>query len=144
MMKKWAPVFLLLALAIAVFLLKRNAPTTTDAGAGREKTATRDRGFARQISYLAYSRHARCRMDCRRISEADIKDIMRSGNINYRKSDLEKRCPVYAVEGYTNHNEHLRVVFAQCNEKTTVVTCYNLEQDFECYCPGDEKKGVQQ
>jgi hypothetical protein len=32
------------------------------------------------------------------------------------------------------------VIFAQCRKETKVVTCYNLQQDFECDCPGDENK----
>jgi hypothetical protein len=33
------------------------------------------------------------------------------------------------------------VVFAQCDDETKVVTCYNLEEDFDCHCPGDPSTG---
>ncbi|MDQ3844533.1 MAG: DUF4258 domain-containing protein [Bacteroidota bacterium] len=93
------------------------------------------------MSYIEYTQHALCRMDCRHISKSDIADIMRTGEINYKKTNLHDRpCPTYAVQGYTNDGEHLRVIFAQCENRTKVITCFNLNEDFECHCPGDEKK----
>ena len=103
----------------------------------------RQRGFDRRASTLEYTQHARCRMQCRQISQNDINDIMLSGEVNYAKSDLEdKPCPTYALQGYTNDGQHLRVIFAQCETKTKVVTAYDLQKDFECHCPGDEKKNA--
>jgi hypothetical protein len=80
-------------------------------------------------------------MDCRKISKSDIEDIMKSGKINYSKTDVnDKHCPTYALQGLTEDGQNIRVIFAQCDEKTKVVTTYDLEKDFECYCPGDENK----
>ncbi len=140
-MKKAAPYLALVLLALLVIFLKRwkgkddNLPSTK-----RETGVTkkRDRGFDRTLSYIEYTAHAKCRMKCRHISQEDIEDIMRSGEINYSKSEVNQSpCPVYAVQGYAHDREHLRVIFGQCNEKTKVITCYNLDQDFECHCPGD-------
>jgi hypothetical protein len=101
----------------------------------------RQRGFDRRISTLEYTQHARCRMDCRHISQNDINYIMRNGEINYAKTNVnDSPCPTYALQGLTNDGQRLRVIFAQCETKTKVVTCYDLEKDFECHCPGDEKK----
>ena len=97
--------------------------------------------FADKVDQLVYTKHGRCRMDCRQISQNDINDIMRTGEINYAKTDVnDMPCPTYAVQGYSNDGQHLRVIFAQCKTKTKVVTCYDLEKDFECNCPGDENK----
>ena len=110
----------------------RNDPTTG---------VNRDRGFDRRISYLKYSKHAKCRMQCRHIAQAEVEAIMQDGKINYNKSDLQNtRCPRYAVEGVTNDDQRVRIVFAQCNETTAVVTVIDLETDFECHCPGDDDK----
>jgi hypothetical protein len=101
----------------------------------------RDRGFDRRISYLVYSKHAKCRMDCRHIDQNEVAEIMEQGKINYNKSDLQNtRCPRYAVEGITKDNQRVRIVFAQCNEKTTVVTVIDLETDWTCHCSGDDRK----
>ena len=71
----------------------------------------RDKGFDRRTSYLEYSSHAKCRMQCRKISQAEVEEIMRDGKVNYSKSDLQNaRCPRYAVEGLTNDNQRVRIV----------------------------------
>jgi hypothetical protein len=149
-MKKAAPFILLLVMALAVLLIKRckagNEPepkprTTTTKRKDPSSEVDRDRGFDRRVSYLEYSNHAKCRMECRHITQAEVEDIMRNGDINYNKSDLQNaRCPRYAVEGITKDNQRVRIVFAQCNESTTVVTVIDLETDYECHCPGDDKK----
>jgi len=101
----------------------------------------RDRGFDRRISYLQYSKHAKCRMDCRHITQAEVEDIMKIGEINYTKSDLQNaRCPRYAIEGITKDKQDVRIIFAQCNESTTVVTVIDLDTEWTCDCPGDDKK----
>ena len=93
----------------------------------------RDRGFDRRTSYLEYSNHAKCRMQCRKITQA--------GKINYSKSDLQNaRCPRYAIEGETKDDQEVRIIFAQCNDKTVVVTVIDLEADYKCDCPGDDNK----
>ena len=64
---------------------------------------------------------------------------MEKGKINYTKSDLQNaRCPRYAVEGITQDNQKTRIVFAQCNEKTEVVTVIDLDTEWSCNCPGDD------
>ena len=143
-MKKFFPYVLIVFLGILAFFLKKcNEGETAIAknNSAKIKSNNRNRGFDRTLAYLEYTEHARCRMKCRKISQEDIKDIMRDGKVNYTKSELKTSpCPVYVVQGYTRDKENLRVVFAQCDTKTKVITCYNLEQDFECECPGDEKK----
>jgi hypothetical protein len=74
-------------------------------------------------------------MGCRHISKKDIQSIMERGIINLGRSDRnEKPCPVFAIQGVTDNGESLRIIFAQCNEETKVITCYNLVKDFVCDC----------
>lgn len=78
-------------------------------------------------------------MDCRHITQAEVEEILQNGVINNRKSDMNARpCPTYAVEGNTSENQRLRIVFAQCDNKTKVVTCIDLGKEWECHCPGDD------
>lgn len=101
----------------------------------------RDKGFDRRTALLEYSNHAKCRMQCRNISQAEVEEVMKDGKINYTKSDIQNaRCPRYAVEGVTNDNQRVRIVYAQCNVATTVVTVIDLESDYTCSCPGDDNK----
>lgn len=75
-------------------------------------------------------------MDCRQISRKEINEIMEKGVINLSKSDRRDRpCPTYALQGRTSDGDYIRVIFAQCDDETRVVTCYNLEKDFDCDCP---------
>ncbi len=115
--------------------------TTTTNSNDPASSVNRDHGFDRRTSYLKYSNHANCRMECRKISKAEVEEIMKDGSINYNKSDIKNaRCPRYAVEGVTKDKQRVRIVYAQCNESTTVVTVIDLETDFECHCPGDDDK----
>ena len=144
-MKKAAPFLLLIIMALLVIFIRRckgeeNVIGRKTTGSAKN-SAKRNNGFDRTLSYIEYTDHAVCRMECRKISQEDIEDIMRNGEINYNKSEVKQApCPVYAVQGYTRDREHLRVIFGQCDYQTKVITCYNLDQDFECHCPGDEKK----
>src|SRR5664279_2617586 len=61
-------------------------------------------------SRLIYTRHARCRMDCRHITDREIHEILDEGAINYTKSEPDARPdPKYAVEGFTAEQQHLRI-----------------------------------
>lgn len=152
MNNKWAPYIIILVLGIILFVIKRcqndNAPQpkprVTNNRDNRKDPSShidRDRGFDRRVSYLEYSKHAKCRMECRHISQAEVEHIMQIGKINYNKSDLQNtRCPRYAVEGITDDNQRVRIVYAQCNEKTEVVTVIDLDTEWQCHCPGDDDK----
>jgi len=103
--------------------------------------ARKKEAFNRHPSHLIYTHHALCRMDCRHISKEDIDEVMAKGIIFLNKSNLDdKPCPTFALQGYTKENDDIRVIFAQCDDETKVVTCYNLHKDFECHCPGDDQK----
>lgn len=130
-------------LVAAIFLLRNRNQSDSGTKPRRETTTTvnRDRGFDRRYGNLEYTRHAKCRMDCRKITASEVQYIMRNGTVNYRKSNVNANpCPVYALEGVTDDNQRVRIVFAQCNEVTKVVTCIDLEKEWQCDCPGDDDK----
>lgn len=118
-------IFLLVFAIVAFFLRSRNSQDIDYDS------------FNRNFDRLEYSRHARCRMDCRQVSEAEVLDILKHGQINPRKTRLDdKPCPTYALEGYSQQDhQHLRIVFAQCDNFMKVVTCIDLDRDLECHCP---------
>ncbi len=146
-MKKALPYLLLAILVVAAISIRRCRQTTSptvknDNRHEQNDNADRNHGFDRRTSYLEYTQHAKCRMECRHITQEEVEDIMQHGEINYKKSEATGTpCPTYALEGYTHKdNQHVRIVFAQCDYKTKVVTCIDLDQDFECHCPGDGNK----
>jgi hypothetical protein len=84
---------------------------------------------------LLYTRHARCRMDCRHITEKEIHEILDAGIINYAKSEPDARPdPKYAVEGFTAEQQHLRIIVAPEKEKLIVITCMELGVEWVCHC----------
>lgn len=84
---------------------------------------------------IVYTRHARCRMDCRHISKSEIQEILQKGTVNKRKSKPnDSPCPSYAVEGRTSDNQQVRIVFADCDETTKVITAIDLKKNYNCYC----------
>jgi hypothetical protein len=100
------------------------------------RLAERSDYFKRDVKTLKYTRHAKCRMDCRQISESEVKEILTSGTVNQRKTDLNDRpCPTYALEGITRADgQRVRIVFAQCEKETRVVTCIDLDREYTCHC----------
>lgn len=105
----------------------------------REPGQDSGRGLPRNTAWLVYSRHAACRMDCRRISKAEVEDILQHGKVNYRKSEIgdQPECRrKYALEGNTQDGQRVRIVFAPCGKKITVVTAIDLDLENEnCICP---------
>jgi len=146
-MKKALPLILLLTLAVVLFFIKRCSHGASSGSKNKTSTGStpaavnRDRGFDRHVSYLQYSNHARCRMECRHITEGEVEETMVDGKINYRKSDIQNaRCPRYALEDETKDGQHVRIVFAQCDNYTEVVTVIDLDTEWTCHCPGDDEK----
>ncbi|NJO25152.1 MAG: DUF4258 domain-containing protein, partial [Bacteroidia bacterium] len=88
MNKKLYPFLLIAGLLVAFLFVRRcqgddNHPgkkeTTTTKNAGEK--INRDRGFDRRTSYLRYTNHAECRMECRQISKTEVEDIMLNGKV---------------------------------------------------------------
>lgn len=92
-------------------------------------------GLQRNASKVIFTKHARCRMGCRSISEPEVMDILRNGRINYQKSDLRGNPdPKYAVEGQTADGQEVRIVFAQSPRGVVVVTVIDLGREWRCDC----------
>jgi hypothetical protein len=115
--------------------IKKEQPATIKTGESNPDELNRT------TNSFIYTKHARCRMDCRNIDETEVKEILQKGTINYQKSQYQNTDnPKYAVEGWSHDKQHLRIVFAPTEEAVVVVTCIDLENEFECHCPGDEHK----
>lgn len=143
-MKKAVPYLLLLLLIVGLFFIRRYRNLNSSSNRTTAKSqgdVSRDRGFDRRVSYLQYSNHAKCRMECRHITQEEVEETMKDGKINYSKSDIRNsRCPRYALEEITKDNQRVRIVFAQCNAYTEVVTVIDLDTEWTCDCPGDDNK----
>lgn len=88
-----------------------------------------------QLSHIEYTRHARCRMGCRHISEKEIFEVLNAGQKNIKKSNPQAApCPVTTLEGQTSDNQTVRVVYGQCGDVRKIITVIDLKNDFPCDC----------
>ncbi len=124
-----------------------NKQSQNQSARGNDPASNTDQSFPRgaagnarvladlQDNKLVYTRHARCRMDCRTISEKEIKEVLEDGKINFKKSKPnDSPCPSYAVEGFTDDGQEVRIVFADCDRQTKVITAIDLKNKYQCHC----------
>jgi hypothetical protein len=86
---------------------------------------------------VTLTKHARCRMGCRKIDAYEIQQILDKGIINKRKSgqnDRPDQCPTTALEGITRDKTNIRVIVAKCETNAKIVTVIDLDNDFTCTC----------
>ena len=139
--KKILPYIFLAAMTILLLFLKNcNKNKSSNSKKNTTTEVKEQRGLNRNPSQINYSKHAKCRMDCRHIDESEVKDMIATGTLNYKKSDLQKDdCHKrYAVEGYSKDNQHLRIIVVPCADEITIVTCIDIGAEWECHCEGDE------
>lgn len=149
MIKKYLPYIFLVAAALLLFFIKRN-----QRGAAPVKPATEQNdnrvtvpavepagekpgeieGFNRNTTNLVFSKHARCRMDCRKIDESEIRGILKNGTVNKKKIQRDKRGMTYPVEGTTHDGQRVRIVFAPKGDALVVVTVIDLGKEWSCDC----------
>ncbi|RBL92314.1 DUF4258 domain-containing protein [Chitinophaga flava] len=144
-LQKYLPVILLALLLLAGWHQewwkgndKSSAPITEKPVVTRsgKAAATVSDALLNRQARLEYTRHAMCRMDCRHVTKGEVEEILAKGKINPDKSNLQdKPCPTYALEGYSHEGQHLRIVFAPCDqEHAKVITCIDLDKDWSCSC----------
>ncbi len=83
---------------------------------------------------LDYTRHARCRMDCRHIEEAEVAEVLAKGKLIPERSRHDGECPSHALEARVADGTELRIVFAACDDQARVVTAIDLGKEWPCSC----------
>lgn len=84
---------------------------------------------------LIYTKHAKCRMDCRTIDRQEVGEVLSKGRINTRKSNPnDPRCPTKAIEHRTTTGQLIRAVVADCDDVAKLVTVIDLENNYKCSC----------
>jgi len=149
MLKKYLPYILLVAAALLLWYIKKNQRGPLPVKPATEQTDTRItvpavlpgntaqneiEGFNRNTTNLIFSKHARCRMDCRNIDEREVREILINGTINEKKIQKDKRGMTYPVEGFTHDKQHVRIVFAPKDDGLVVVTVIDLGTEWSCDC----------
>jgi hypothetical protein len=87
-------------------------------------------------SEIIYSPHAKCMMECRKISEQDVQKVLKEGDVNFQESNVhDTPCPSYAIEGSSTGNKLIRIVVTTVDSISEIETAMelNLEKD-TCLC----------
>lgn len=120
--KKWYPL-VIVVLLLLIFYLKKS---DTNNAAGTDY---------RNTSNLIYTKHAKCRMECRHIDANEIKEVIKDGQLNESKSGPGKNNDeTYALEGWSSDNQHVRVVVTPESDGLLVITVIDLGKDWPCDC----------
>src|SRR5450432_1581994 len=89
-------------LLILSLFLSCNSSVPDPAKNGPSPRISKNEPFNRR-GELVFTKHARCRMDCRHITSKEIHEILDNGTINYGKSEPDGKTDYkWAVEGVTN------------------------------------------
>lgn len=84
---------------------------------------------------LSFTAFAVCQLKCKSISRNHVQEVMQKGMVLYNKSNRRRwPCPTYVVQARTINRQLLRVVFEQCDKKTTVLAIDNIEKQDSCNC----------
>ena len=137
MQKKYFPFIALIAAALLLFWVKKNQRGKSDPVPVNIEVPVPVSGtdpIDRTITNIFYSKHARCRMECRHIDESEIKEILQKGAINYDKIEEGQQGKTYPLEGITHDRQHVRIVFAPHENELVVVTAIDLEKEWPCNC----------
>jgi len=127
--------WIMIITAFIILLYWVSSKYHTPANYKHDDYSNNEQNFNRNAGHLIFTKHARCRMQCRDITAEEVKKILHDGNINYAKSELnDKREPKYALEGYSNENQHLRIIVAPEDDGIVVVTAIDLDKYWPCHC----------
>ena len=74
---------------------------------------------------LSVTDHGACRMDCRFISQSDVKTALAKGSLSKKHSTFPER--KFAFE-----NGRVRAIFGENKDATTVVTVIDVDTDHPC------------
>lgn len=77
-----------------------------------------------------------CFMQCKNITDDEIKKLFITGTINYKKSVVhDKPCKKYALEGTTTQGEKVRVMCGLCDLETNIISVKNIQEEKDtCKC----------
>lgn len=143
-MKKGLPYILLVVLVVAALLLRRFTTYSTNSNPksaanytnsiSKEAEAALVSLFRNPETKLYFSRHARCRMACRHVSQSEVREIIQKAALNKRKSNPAAAGGArYALEGVTAADrQFIRVIVAPKQRHLTIVTVIDLDYDWEC------------
>ncbi|MCT4641873.1 MAG: DUF4258 domain-containing protein [Bacteriovoracaceae bacterium] len=98
--------------------------------------AFKDKVLEKESFEIVLTKHAKCRMGCRKIDLDEIKEIISLNKINYKKSNKDsKPCPTISYEGFSKRDkQNIRIVTASCKKILKIITVIDLKKKYQCNC----------
>ncbi|MEJ7589450.1 MAG: DUF4258 domain-containing protein [Ferruginibacter sp.] len=136
MTKRYLPFIVLFAAALLLYSVKKNQRGSFPHNQPADVRLPEENidGFNRKAGTVVYSRHARCRMECRHIDESEVMEILETGVLNYDKIKEDHLGKTYPLEGLTHDKQNVRIVVAPKQNELVVVTVIDLDKDWNCDC----------
>lgn len=136
MLKKYAPYILLLFAALLLYYVKSNqrGNNKKDNVEVVKDAVINNEGFSRNPEKIIYTKHARCRMECRHITEDEVTEILQNGKVNEAKIDDGEKGKTYPLDGKTHNDKMVRIVVAPKRNDLVIVTVIDLDKDWPCDC----------
>ena len=132
--KKYFPFIALLAAILLFVWVKKNQRGRSKYLPSTSRESKTSEPIKRDTANIIYSKHAKCRMDCRHIDESEVKEILLEGQVNYSKIEESSKGKSYPLEGITHDRQHVRIVFAPHDNSLVVVTVVDLDKEWDCDC----------
>ncbi len=85
---------------------------------------------------LIITKHARCRMGCRKLDAYEVQEVINQGQVNRSKSKPAKgdRCKSLAYEGRSTDGPQARIVVGECKDRPILITVIDLDNKYNCFC----------
>jgi Domain of unknown function (DUF4258) len=141
MLKKYAPYIVLVAAGLLLYYVlnhqrgsavKERVEVNTDAANTSNTLVNTSEGFNRHPAKIIYTKHAKCRLECRHITESEVKEILENGKLNPDKIQETDMGKTYPLDGKTSGDKMVRIVVAPKKDDVVIVTVIDLDTDWPC------------
>lgn len=134
-LQKLGLILLIVALAWGWDQLRPKGGTGTPIYPTEREAFTED-DLTYQGKTLIVTKHARCRMGCRKLDDYEVQEVINGGKINARKNKPAQgdRCKSIAYEGSTTDGQRARVIVGACEDRPVLITVIDLGRKHQCSC----------
>lgn len=86
---------------------------------------------------LQITEHGDCVIKCKELSADSIKNVLKTGKVNYDKSNVRgEPLPMYAIEGFIN-GKPVRLIIEDNDTISQLVTVFDFSQDTDEVIPSN-------
>ena len=84
---------------------------------------------------LSFSRTANCRMDCLKVSEADVRLVLKNGEATLGKpKDSASHDKIYIIEGDLVSRQKIRIIATPRGNNLFIISVLPSEKRIDCDC----------